>query len=113
MHPDSRTIGRIYISTWLAYRPGGNRSASGHQNDRKDKHMRVVSRQFCRKYICKQLAWTGRKQVHKVAEELAGNIYTHSVSIQIAGNRHASGQQIHGLEILLAKRGFQTASNTT
>jgi hypothetical protein len=41
-----------------------------------------------------------------VAEWLAGNMYMHSVSIQIAGHRHASGQHIHGLEMLLAAEGF-------
>ena len=45
-----------------------------------------------------------------MAEELEGNIYMNLVSIQIAENRHASGQHIHGLEILLAEQGFQTAS---
>ena len=44
--------------------------------------------------------------MHKVAEELAGNINKHLGSIQIAGNRHASGQHINRLEILLAEYGF-------
>jgi hypothetical protein len=37
----------------------------------------------------------------------------HLVTIQIAENWHASGQHMHGLEILLTEWGFQTASNTT
>jgi len=35
--------------------------------------MRLVSREFCRKYICKQLVQTERKKAHRVAEGLAAN----------------------------------------